>query len=97
MNDKKFNEKLRELICEIENLPQKDRYQLELLAAETKRRHEDIKENVGRITKSLGDLRICLKYLVFDLEATRRERDSLKEILENQSPDNDESEDSRGL
>ncbi len=90
MNDEEFNERLRELIHVIANLPPKDRQQLELLAAETQKRHKDIKENVDRVTKSLGDLRICLKYLMFDLEATRRERNSLKEMLENQSSDDDE-------
>jgi len=29
-----------------------------------------------------GDMRLYLKYLTFDLEATRRERDELKQMLE---------------
>lgn len=96
MDEKTFNYKLQELIREIANLPPKDKQQLELLAAETQKRHKDIKENVDRVSKSLIDLRICLKYLMFDLEATRRERDSLKKILENQSLDDDESNRAEG-
>lgn len=33
------------------------------------------------LQEALGDLRVQMKYLVFDLEATRRERDELKNIL----------------
>lgn len=90
MENEELNERLRELIREIANLPPDERKQLELLARATQKQHKDIKESVDKVTKSLGDLRICLKYLMFDLEATRRERDSLREILENQSPDDDE-------
>jgi len=96
MNEEVFNKKLRELIREIANLPEDKQKQLAPLVEETKERHEDIKESVSRITKSLGDLRICLKYLLFDLEATRRERDKLKGMLDNPPPkteDKDDNED----
>lgn len=33
------------------------------------------------VQEALGQLRLDMKYLVFDLEATRRERDELKEKL----------------
>lgn len=42
------------------------------------------------VQEALSQLRLDMKYLVFDLEATRRERDLLKE---NSRPDNDDSED----
>lgn len=34
------------------------------------------------IQESLGQLRLDMKYLLFDLEATRRERDQLREQLD---------------
>lgn len=34
------------------------------------------------IQDALGQLRLDMKYLMFDLEATRRERDSYKQTLE---------------
>ncbi len=78
MNEKEINEKLRELIRIIANTPTK----------ETKPQHKD---NTDNITKSLTDLRICLKYLLLDLEATRRERDYLRVMLsEQQSTDDDD-------
>jgi hypothetical protein len=33
------------------------------------------------VNSSLGQLRLDMKYLMFDLEATRRERDELKREL----------------
>ena len=38
---------------------------------------------LGFIQESLTQLRLDMKYLMFDLEATRRERDSLQRRLEN--------------
>ncbi len=35
------------------------------------------------VQEALGQLRLDMKYLVFDLEATRRERDSYREQLQN--------------
>lgn len=86
MNEEMFNDKLRELIREIANLPEDQQKQLAPLVEETKERHNDIQESVSKIAKSLGDLRICLKYTMFDLEATRRERDKWKKIVDNQPP-----------
>ncbi|QDU57674.1 transcriptional regulator [Aeoliella mucimassa] len=36
------------------------------------------------VQDALGQLRLDMKYLMFDLEATRRERDTYKEQLENE-------------
>ena len=37
---------------------------------------------LGLVQEALGQLRLDMKYLMFDLEATRRERDELREKLE---------------
>lgn len=37
------------------------------------------------VQEALSQLRVDMKYLVFDLEATRRERDTLKELLDDRS------------
>lgn len=89
MTDDEFNEKLRELIHEIANLPPNRQKQLAPLIEETKARHKAIRKNADKVTRSLNDLRICLKYLLFDLEATRRERDELRKQLDQQSTDDE--------
>ena len=49
---------------------------------ETRQRHERMKKTVGGLQESLDYLRLSIKYLVFDLEATRRENGYLRKMLE---------------
>ncbi|KKN91213.1 hypothetical protein LCGC14_0220810 [marine sediment metagenome] len=47
-------------------------------------RFSKLMETVGNIGKSLELFSLATKYLLFDLEATRRERDKLRMLLEDQ-------------
>jgi len=90
MNEEVFNKKLRELINKIAQLPPEKQKELAPLVDETKTRQEQLKANMDRIGGSLRDLSICIQYVLFDLEATKRERDELQSII-----DKDEDEDDR--
>lgn len=57
----------------------------------TQKEIDSFNKNMDNFNNGLANLRIYIGYLLFDLEATRRERDLLKNILENQSP-KDETE-----
>lgn len=81
MNDQTFHAKLQELLNRIGDLPDDQRPHLEQLAAETHSRHERMKKTLGELQESLDYLRLTVKYLVFDLEATRRENKYLRELL----------------
>jgi len=85
MDENTFQRKLAELLREIGNMPEEDRTRLEALAAETKERHEKLKRTVNSLQESLDYLRLSIKYLLFDLEATRRENGQLRKMLEDQS------------
>ena len=87
MTEEEFQRKLSELVQEIGTLPPGDRQKLESLADETVRRHRELQENVSAIQESINYLRLCIKYLIFDLEATRRENNYLRKMLENQDED----------
>lgn len=89
MDEAKFQTKLSELLGQIETLPPHERERLRALAAETKRRHEDIKKSVAAMQDSLDFLRMWIKYLLFDLEATRRENSYLRKMLEENQRDED--------
>lgn len=89
MNDDEFEARLEKLIKEIAGLPKDKQKKLGPIVNETKQRHRNIKESADRVTQSLSSLRICLKYLLFDLEATRRERDKMKKMLDNNSSNDD--------
>jgi hypothetical protein len=85
MDEVTFQRKLTDLLREIGNMPEGDRTRLGALAAETKERHEKLKKTVSCLQEALDCLRLSVKYLMFDLEATRRENGQLRKTLEEQS------------
>ena len=84
MNEQEFQAKLGELLGQINTLPEGDRGQLIQLADETRHRHDRMKKTIGDLQDSLDFLRLSVKYLVFDLEATRRENQYLRKLLDRQ-------------
>jgi hypothetical protein len=82
MTESEFQTKLAELMGEITTLPHTERKKLEKLANETRERHERLRATVSTLQESLDYLRLSIKYLVFDLEATRRENTYLRKMLE---------------
>src|SRR5881628_2480692 len=85
MTKAEFQSKLPELMGEITTLPPTERKKLEKLANETRERHERLRQTVSSLQESLDYLRLSIKYLVFDLEATRRENGYLRKMLEETS------------
>lgn len=85
MNEQDFQAKLGELMNEISTLPEAEREKLQKLAAESQARHEKLKQTVGSLHESLDYLRLSIKYLVFDLEATRRENSYLRKMMQEQN------------
>lgn len=88
MDEATFQKRLAELIAEIDTLPTDERDKLRSMAVETKKRHEEIKKTVGGLQDAIDALRVSIKYMMFDLEATRRENDYLRKMLE-QDPGNE--------
>lgn len=96
MDETFFQKKLEELCTEIETLPEAERARLKELAAETRQRHEDIKRSVRTLQDSLDFLRLSIKYMIFDLEATKRENSYLRKMLEQESGGNNKEGESNG-
>ena len=82
MDETKFQAKLAELMNEISTLPKAEREKLTSLATKTQERHRKLRKTVHDLQESLDYLRLAIKYLVFDLEATRRENSYLRRMLE---------------
>lgn len=91
MNEADFQKRIAELVAVIDTLPEGERDRLRQLASETKERHEQLKKSVGAIQESIDFLRLGIKYMLFDLEATRRENAYLRKMLE-QDPNNNKDE-----
>jgi len=89
MTEQEFQNKLAELMVEISTLPLTERQKLQQLAEETRERHERLRQTVSSLQESLDYLRLSIKYLVFDLEATKRENGYLRKMLEETAGGND--------
>lgn len=85
MDETIFHNKLVELMTEISALPAGERGGLEQLIKETQERHNQLRQSINSLQESLDWLRLSVKYLVFDLEATRRENTALRQALERKS------------
>ncbi|MHC5025047.1 MAG: hypothetical protein ACYTGG_14285 [Planctomycetota bacterium] len=88
MDERAFQAKFSELLGKISLLPDSQRAPLEQLANDTKRRREHVRASVSQLQESLDYLRLSVKYLIFDLEATRRENAYLRRLLEQSNRDN---------
>ena len=82
MDELTFQQKMQELMNRIKAMPGGE---------EAGERHVErkarIKASVAELQESLDYLRLSVKYLVFDLEATRRENAYLRRMLEQASRD----------
>ncbi|MFM9996323.1 MAG: transcriptional regulator [Phycisphaerales bacterium] len=85
MNEHDFQRKLGDLLEQISELPEPERSQVQKLADETRTRHDRMRKTIGDLQESLDYLRLSIKYLVFDLEATRRENQYLRKLLDRQA------------
>lgn len=87
MDEKTFQTKLAELMKEISSLPKSERDKLTAMAQDTQARHTKLQQTVHNLQESLDYLRLSIKYLVFDLEATRRENSYLRKMIEQSRTD----------
>jgi len=88
MDETTFQKKLAELMSQIDTLPEHERKRIRALASDTKARHADIKKSVNAMQENIDFLRLWIKYMIFDLEATRRENKHLRKMLEQEPPNN---------
>jgi len=74
-----------DLIAAVKNLPEEHRKSiddvLQRVVDSTKRRRRIL----SLVQDALGQLRLDMKYLAFDLEATRRERDDYRRQIEEEA------------
>ncbi len=93
MNEQDFQQKLGDLITQINGLAPDKQAELARLAEETKDRHSRMKQTVADLQESLDYLRLSIKYVLFDLEATRRENQYLRKLLDKQAGATEDSSD----
>lgn len=84
MDEKNFHEKLLDLIEQIKRFPEAERETVEMLAGELGKKYEDLRRSLTVLQDTLDSLRLNVKYLLFDLDATKCENKALRKKLEEQ-------------
>ena len=84
MDEKTFHEKLLDLIEQIKRFPEAKRESLEMVAGELGKKYEDLRKSLALLQDTLDSLRLNVKYLLFDLEATKKENTALRKKQEEQ-------------
>jgi hypothetical protein len=84
MTDYTFNARISDAREQINQLPESQRGPLLAALDETVQRHEELKQNFARVHQAVGEWQLMVKYLIFDREATIRERDELRRRLGSQ-------------
>ena len=79
--------KLKELVQEFGGTTKPQHTKLVELAKQAQQSHKQLQKSVDSLQESLDYLRICIKYQVFDLEATRRENKYLRKLLDEKCRD----------
>ena len=82
MNEHDFESSLSSLMGEISAMPPMERQKITSIADKTRKSQERLNQSLSSVQESLDYLRLSIKYLVFDLEATRRENGYLRKMLE---------------
>jgi len=81
MDESNLEDKLKELVEEFGGMADPHYKKLAMLAKQAQDNHRRLQKSVHTLQESLDYLRICIKYQLFDLEATRRENKALRKML----------------
>lgn len=88
-NEQEFQKKLADLMQQLNAMKGNDSAdKAQTIASEHKNRQSELRETVKNLQESLDFLRLSVKYLLFDLEATKRENAELRKLLDEQSGGN---------
>jgi chromosome segregation ATPase len=82
MDEINFQEKMNQILERIRELPANQAPAATEAADTAALRRERVQSSVAELQDALDYLRLSVKYLVFDLEATRRENAYLRRMIE---------------
>lgn len=82
MDEAGLEDKLKELVKEFGGMAEPQYKKLAKLAKQAQDNRKRLQRSVNNLQESLDYLRVCIKYQLFDLEATRRENKYLRKLLE---------------
>lgn len=85
MDQDKLRERLDELVREFGPNTNPQTEKLAELAKQARESHKKLRQSLDSLQEAMDYLRVCIKYQAFDLEATRRENEYLKRLLEDRN------------
>jgi mevalonate kinase len=85
MDETRLEDKLTELLKEFGDATDLQASKLAKLAEQAKANRKQLENSINRLQELLDYLRVCIKYQAFDLEATRRENNYLRKLLEEEN------------
>lgn len=86
MDETRLEDKLNELVKEFGEAADPRHSKLAKLAKQAQANREQLQKSINNLQELLDYLRVCIKYQAFDLEATRRENEYLRSLLEENNP-----------
>ncbi len=87
MSQFSFEKKVNELTEDSGTLPSPQKARILILARKSRQLQRQLEDKLQVLHNSLDYLRLGVKYLIFDLEATRRENAALRKKLEESQPE----------
>jgi len=82
MDEARLEDKLNELVKEFGETADPQHSKLAKLAEQAQANRQQLEKSIDSLHELLDYLRVCIKYQAFDLEATRRENEYLRKLLE---------------
>lgn len=82
MDEAAFQEQLSELLVEIQKFPELEKKRPNETGVTATDKRKKLKSSIANLQSSLDYLRLSIKYLTFDLEATKRENRVMRRMLE---------------
>jgi hypothetical protein len=82
LRDAGYAKSLDRLLEEIETLPTASRDRVQAAADDAARRHAKLCQSLDKLQETLDFLRLGVKYMAFDVEATKRENTYLRKLLD---------------
>ena len=85
MDEARLEDKIHELVREFGQGVDPQHNKLEKPSEQMQTDCSKLEKSISNLQELLDYLRVCIKYQVFDLEATRRENEYLKKLLEEEN------------
>ncbi|MBN2020987.1 MAG: hypothetical protein JW749_12280 [Sedimentisphaerales bacterium] len=82
MDEAKLVDELNELVRQFGGPSDPTSKRLAILAKQAEDNQKELQQKVDCLRESLDYLRVCIKYMLLDIEATRRENEYLRKLLQ---------------